>query len=352
MYMQRGCDHTVIRVDIIQLNSVFKQCPGLTSHQVFRLADMGEKVRISAAADRLVEGHQRNISGNLDVQRGQQVVKVSAGGGFRRNKCRDPVLGNQVQKQILVITEFFVLIQKFHQLDGIIRQVQGEGRFLDPFNPVFHGERVPVCGGNKGDPLLAQLVQMTETELPCGFVVRNHIIGIQARKIAVQQHQRIILQLHGQQLVAEEGLILGKQDNSGDIQFQASLKQIIFHSGIVALENMADISVLRKNGLDAVDHRQGKRMQAISVMDAGMAVWEEGIGASLTKGGRRTDLVTKVPLWGKRVIIPSLFNSLRALDTVMRLTPYFSMSWYSVGILSPGSSCPSLIWRRISSLIF
>ena len=30
-------------------------------------------------------------------------------------------------------------------------------------------------------------------------------------------------------------------------------------------------------------------------MDAGMAVWEEGIGASLTKGGRRTDLVTKVP---------------------------------------------------------
>ena len=63
------------------------------------------------------------------------------------------------------------------------------------------------------------------------------------------------------------------------------------------------------------------RMQAISVMDAGMAVWEEGIGASLTKGGRRTDLVTKVPLWGKRVIIPSLFNSLRALDTVMRLTP-------------------------------
>ena len=71
----------------------------------------------------------------------------------------------------LVITEFFVLIQKFHQLDGIIRQVQGEGRFLDPFNPVFHGERVPVCGGNKGDPLMAQLVQMTETELPCGFVV-------------------------------------------------------------------------------------------------------------------------------------------------------------------------------------
>ena len=59
--------------------------------------------------------------------------------------------------------------------------------------------------------------------------------------------------LHGQQLVAEEGLILGKQDNSGNIQFQASLKQIIFHSGIVALENMADISVLRKNGLDAVD---------------------------------------------------------------------------------------------------
>lgn len=79
MYMQRGCDHTVIRVDIIQLNSVFKQCPGLTSHQVFRLADMGEKVRISAAADRLVEGHQRNISGNLDVQRGQQVVKVGTG---------------------------------------------------------------------------------------------------------------------------------------------------------------------------------------------------------------------------------------------------------------------------------
>ena len=105
---------------------------------------------------------------------------------------------------------------------------------------------------------MAQLVQMTETELPCGFVVRNHIIGIQARKIAVQQHQRIILQLHGQQLVAEEGLILGKQDNSGDIQFQASLKQIIFHSGIVALENMADISILRKNGLDAVDHGQGK----------------------------------------------------------------------------------------------
>ena len=41
------------------------------------------------------------------------------------------------------------------------------------------------------------------------------------------------------------------------------------------------------------------RMQAISVMDAGMAVWEEGIGASLTKGGRRTDLVTKVPFMGK-----------------------------------------------------
>lgn len=58
MYMQRGCDHTVICVDIIQLNSVFKQCPGLPSHQVFRLADMGEKVRISAAAYRLVEGHQ------------------------------------------------------------------------------------------------------------------------------------------------------------------------------------------------------------------------------------------------------------------------------------------------------
>ena len=57
-------------------------------------------------------------------------------------------------------------------------------------------------------------------------------------------------------------------------------------------------------------------MQAISVMDAGMAVWEEGIGASLTKGGRRTDLVTKVPLWGKRVIIPSLFGYGDAADTV------------------------------------
>ena len=165
---------------------------------------------------------------------------------------------HQPPEQLLIMAEFLVFIQEFHKLYGIFRHIQREGRFLNPFNTVLDREGVPAGGGNESNALMAQLMQMTEAKLPGGPVVRNHIAGIEAREITIQQHQGIILQLHGQKLLTEKGLVLGKQDDPGNIQLQASLQQIILHRGIAALENVADIGILRKYGLYPIDHGQGK----------------------------------------------------------------------------------------------
>ena len=250
----------MVDAHVVLLQALAQQQPRLLAHQALGLVDMGIEVRVPDLAHGRVEADQGHVLGNVQLQRSAQLVQIDAGIALRGDEGGDLLLPDQAAYQLQAVGVIMGVAHLLHDLYGAFRHVQALGGVQDAVQPALHGESVPVGGGDEGDALVPQLVQMPDAQLSGLLVVRDDIAGVQPGQIAVHEHQRVFLQIHPQQLVAEEGLALGEQDDAGDVRFHAALQQIVLYLGILALENMADIFVPRESRQDAVHHGHGEQV--------------------------------------------------------------------------------------------
>ena len=251
----------MIDVHVVLLQPLSQKQSRLLAHQALGLVDMGIEVRVPDLAHGRVEGNQRHVLGNVQLQGSAQFVQIDTGIALCGDEGGDLLLPDQAAYQLLVVGVIMGVAHPLHNLYGAFRHAQALGGVQDAVQPALHGEGVPVGGGDEGDALVPQLVQMPDAQLSGLLVVRDDIAGVQPGQIAVHEHQRVFLQIHPQQLIAEEGLVLGEQDDAGDVRFHAALQQIVLYLGILALENMADIFVPREGRQDAVHHGHGEQIR-------------------------------------------------------------------------------------------
>lgn len=250
----------MVDAHVVLLQPLSQKQPRLLAHEVLGLVDVGVEVRVPCLGHGRVEADQRHVLRNVQLQRGAQLVQIDTAVALGGDEGGDLLLPDQPVHQLLVVGGLMGAADVLHHLYGAFRHVQALGGAQHPVQPALDREGVPVGGGDESDALMPQLVQMPDAQLSGLLIVRDDIAGVQPGQIAVHEHQRVFLQVHGQKLIAEKGLVLREQDDAGNVRLHAALQHVILRLGVLALENMADIFILRESRQHAVHHGHGEQV--------------------------------------------------------------------------------------------